>query len=327
MRWILEHNGDPNLATKMGDTPLMFAISMHQKKSVRLLLQWKANLHQVDSAGNAAIHIAAYGGHVEIVHCLLEQGADPNQRNSNNDTPLSTVASEGHVDVCEVLLQNGASISTLNSNFITPLQEAARFGHSAVVDLFLKHKPDLEVKDANGNTALLNAVLRGSLDCTRKILEAGAFVEACRKDGRNSLICTISEHYPARMLSLLLEFHANPNVFGPRGLPAVHLAVEKDTSEHLKVLAFNGAKLDQKDLIGRTPLLYAALKGKVDPVSELLRMNVGIHELDHMGRSLVHCAFAGFWDFCCMKEILERWGRSKRRLHSSDIDGWTPLHW
>jgi ankyrin len=57
--------------------------------------------------GFAPLHIAAEGGHTQLLTLLLRHGASVDQQSSNGLTPLHLAAQEDRVTVAEVLVENG----------------------------------------------------------------------------------------------------------------------------------------------------------------------------------------------------------------------------
>merc|ERR1711998_209331 len=56
MAYLVDMNGDVNLADKNGFTPLMSAVQGGHKGSTRQLLQLHADVHAQDKLGNTALH-------------------------------------------------------------------------------------------------------------------------------------------------------------------------------------------------------------------------------------------------------------------------------
>ena len=56
-----------------------------------------------DGAGNTALHMAAAGGHLGVVHALLQRQASPNVRNQRNETAFQVAGTRGFVEVARAM--------------------------------------------------------------------------------------------------------------------------------------------------------------------------------------------------------------------------------
>merc|ERR1719269_577387 len=72
-----------------GVTPLGYAVGHDQLSIVKVLIDAKANINDVDSAGNSAVHFAAGYGKVKILEHLLARGAAVSKVNQMGLTPLA----------------------------------------------------------------------------------------------------------------------------------------------------------------------------------------------------------------------------------------------
>jgi hypothetical protein len=108
---------------------------------------------------NAALHRAAYAGHLETVKMMLDRGA------TDLNPPLSSAAIKGHLDIVKLLIEHGA---TQRSN---PFITAACGGHFDVID-YLAQFP--EIQTAELNAALKEAALYGHLDAVHDLIRRGA---------------------------------------------------------------------------------------------------------------------------------------------------------
>jgi ankyrin repeat protein len=85
-----------------------------------------------------ALHLAAGGGHVQVVELLLRQGADPRALRQNKFSALHAAAMHGHAGVIEVLLAAGASPNVqTDPQLYAPLHSAAWAGHNTAVAALL----------------------------------------------------------------------------------------------------------------------------------------------------------------------------------------------
>jgi ankyrin repeat protein len=105
---------------------------------VRDMLRRDARLANARSPdGVPAVHLAAGGGHAELVALLIENGADVNARDANGWTPLHLAAAHGSGPLVQVLLAHGADATARTTHAtpdghpesLTALDIAERGGH------------------------------------------------------------------------------------------------------------------------------------------------------------------------------------------------------
>ncbi len=89
------------------------------------------------------LHMAAEGGHREIVDLLIAKGADINATAGWGDgvgwTPLHMAAEEGHKKVVELLILKGADINVKNGDDRTPLDDAIKHKNAEIANILRKH--------------------------------------------------------------------------------------------------------------------------------------------------------------------------------------------
>jgi hypothetical protein len=87
---LLAAGANPNKTAGVNDwTPLMHAVHKGQEGSVRVLLQYGADVNGRTENGNTALIEAAGYGYAEIVAILLEAGATPDVRDRDGYTALN----------------------------------------------------------------------------------------------------------------------------------------------------------------------------------------------------------------------------------------------
>lgn len=108
------------------------AVAKHETEQVEKLLT-RDNVGLTDSAGNAALHVAAAFGFVDLVRLILNTGADVDQRTNDGGTPLHLACIKGHLDCVRVLVEWGADLSKETRIHKTPLMYAQSHRHKAIV--------------------------------------------------------------------------------------------------------------------------------------------------------------------------------------------------
>ena len=64
-----------------------------------------------DGNGHVSLHVAAKGGHVEIVEMMLDLGVDVESSDLEGRSPLLTGARFGSLEVLKLLVQRGAEMN------------------------------------------------------------------------------------------------------------------------------------------------------------------------------------------------------------------------
>eukprot|EP00041_Stephanoeca_diplocostata_P013609 m.238952 g.238952 ORF g.238952 m.238952 type:complete len:357 (+) comp19404_c0_seq1:198-1268(+) len=154
-------------------TPLQLACTTHSLNVVDHLLEGNASVHHKNKDGWNALHVASRTGCPDIVHRLLQTSTRCCRDVSNNGRiPLMTAALHRHVQVVELLLGDNQRISSSPTDVTT--------GGRTCVNA-LTHR------DTCGQTALLAAVIGGSIRIIRSLAEAGANVHDVDDNGMGAL--------------------------------------------------------------------------------------------------------------------------------------------
>ena len=159
-----------NEETKFNETPLTYAIMLGKYKTIKLLLDNKANINQETKNGTTPLNNASERGDVKIIKLLLKRGADINQENKNNKTPLIMAIKSRDVEVIKLLLDNKANINQETKNGTTPLNNAidvtltdltrikyvdnvkVETEHIEVIKLLLERGADTNITNKSGRT-------------------------------------------------------------------------------------------------------------------------------------------------------------------------------
>ncbi len=132
--------------------------------------------------------IAAEGGDLSTVKEMLALGADPNAMGPLS-AALHCAAFEGHLDVVQYLLQHKADPDLTDTRGFHALQLAASKGRDAVARALIAGGADLEARTKHGGTALHVAVASNFPSMVQLLLDAGADKEV-RDSGGNTPIAT-----------------------------------------------------------------------------------------------------------------------------------------
>jgi ankyrin repeat protein len=162
----------------------------------------------------------------------------------------------------------------------------------------------VKFKDKHATTPLHYAAANGSVEALRTLLTAGAQVNAQNDFGATPLMWAITEPQKVR---LLVAAGADVNAKSKMGRPALYLAAANDGSsttvrlllDHrakveaqtlvaaasandlasIRLLIEKGAAVNEKDDLGRTPLMHAAGNGNLKAVELLLSKGADVNAI------------------------------------------------
>jgi ankyrin repeat protein len=163
-------------------TALFWAISTKQTETVRWLLEHGADVYRIADFGGekniTALHMAAWGGHLESAETLLQYGADATYHDPRyGSSPVGWADHLGHPELRDYLLEHAPlslddaafhgrtervrELVEANPRLVNgpdgtgaPLRQAAAAGHLTVVQYLLDKGADRNLTDADGKTAL-----------------------------------------------------------------------------------------------------------------------------------------------------------------------------
>ncbi|HTL03066.1 MAG TPA: ankyrin repeat domain-containing protein [Vicinamibacterales bacterium] len=218
IKTLLKAGAKPNVTLASGSTPLMVAMQYHYTDAALLLIEAGADFNVKDRAGNTLLHLAAQQGDLKLVNELLARKVDPNVRTPKSAAPANARGGGGGFG-----RGGGAGDQT-------PLLVAAKADHMDVMKALIAAGADPTVKAQDGSTLLLAAASGARLPTVKYVFE---------------------------------ELDKNMDVATTSGNTPMHLAVvlagrtEPECLEVVKYLADHGAKLDEKNAAGRTPISSA----------------------------------------------------------------------
>ena len=177
--------------------------SLNLEKVLVDLVLLNHNVVERDNQGNSALYYAAKSGNLKMACLLLCADADANMQNNDGETPL----------------------------FAT-----VRFGNHSIEEMLLFCRADPTIQNHNGETAdayrnqsrFLEAIKGKSVKTAEKMLNLGVSPDCMFANGRTALqVACKAGDLP--MVRLLLEYHANLELRGERGIwdfPPVSIAFD-----------------------------------------------------------------------------------------------------
>jgi len=256
-----------------GMTPLLYAAREGNADVARMLIGAGADVNQVEANGTSPLVVAIFNGHIDVARFLLARGADVNVSDGFGRAPLWSAVDLRNLDLDNKTGENPSDRSSAltliqallargaNPNAALTAEPPSRrwmlpFGASSWVNL-------------TGQTPLLRAALSGDVAVMRLLLDKGADPNLPTREGTTPLMAaagvgwvltqTYVESKAASLeaVKLCVEKGAGVNAANNAGITALHGAALRGSEEIIEYLAQHGARLDVKDILGRTPMTFA----------------------------------------------------------------------
>lgn len=289
---LVEHGADINAKTyRRSHTPLDKAAAKNHTDTVNILLNQKANLEaEVNNHQPTPLHHACKNMNLKMVQALLEHGADTNNKIhvfqnhasykslnplmyallDKNTFKLDT-DSTAQVTLVKMLMEQGSTIDITYDQV---------FSHIDTMVL-----PNLGTGSSGSVSIIQTPKFTSELSLGRnKLHEAASLMKVNADNG------TIAKD----ITDLELKIIENPtwiNMQDDFGLSPLHYLLQNglfdNTDEAIDLFINAGANLELEDMLGHTPLFYAAKFDNLEAVDSLIRHGADSTHLDHQGRDYV----------------------------------------
>lgn len=79
MRFLLQHNGNPNITDNEGNTPMMIAVQQGWIEGVQTLIRYQGDVNRANNRGETPLIRAVQLRNLPLVRALLDAHANPDQ--------------------------------------------------------------------------------------------------------------------------------------------------------------------------------------------------------------------------------------------------------
>lgn len=314
------------------DSALSYASYLVLDDFVEYLIELGVDLNKTNITNDSALTTAllkyervnpfAY----EIAENLINAGAKLNTVNNAGYTPVLLAAKHGADDLLRLMFERGADASFLNSSRYPPLFEALDSTHldgSTIIDLLIDNGADVNSQAGKLRIPVISSALehRKDFDLIEKLISTGANVNIVDAEGNSPLWYVIRNYnhdYELKLVKLLLESGANPNLFDKTPL----LLMYNLQSEVFKLLLEYGANPHYQNSDGENLLMLSVCNKSVNALKVLISKGVDINGLNNKKQNalfyLSECSqYSYIWD---MYDFLVSQGANYKRVNVQGHD-------
>ena len=288
---FLQAGISPDASMHCSEIPLITAIDKKYFEIADVLIDAGAKVNGSNCGGRTPLIAALSNGpyNPNMVNKLIKLGANLNAKETHwGYTPLTLALLARSLDMVEFLLKSGAHVNEKFNDGSTALMMMMNScDRIDFAQTLIKAGAEINAKDRSGRSALMIAAISGCNKNVQFLLDAGINVNATDNDNNNALAYSKN----CEMLNLLLRAGAKINNTDDEGFTPLMLAVRRNNIDIAISLIVNGALLNTHDwLLGRTPLILAAFFKRSEIVQALLKKGASANEEDYEGWTPLHWA-------------------------------------
>jgi len=191
---------------------------------------------------------AAKAGNLELVKLLVEHGAEINRGVLSGAPPLQFACMEGKIETVNYLIEHGASLT----NATASLCWAAWRGYSNIVVVLVEKGVPVDESSGELGTPLQRAFQGGFVNIAAFLIRHGADINKTERG--SSLLDTAVRFGSLETVKFLLDAGAKPNERDNYGVTPLMYAASGNNSEAAKLLLEHGADPQLKNPRGQTAM-------------------------------------------------------------------------
>jgi len=259
--------------------------------------------------GGTILMYAAANSPLNIVKECIEKGANIELFDSQGNTAIMFTVFYNKIENFKYLLSLNANINRINNDKESILHYAVAKNNLELVKIFCERKCNINTTNINGKTPLMFAVcskriaISDRLNIIKILIESGADMEIKDYEYQNTpLMCSIDE---PEIANYLLDLKANvhtSNIIGDTPLLFAALFGDLQIFERIHKMGFD---LNEQNLQGNRAINFAVGNNHINILKYLLDNNANVNVFDNQKESLLNiCVLYDRYDM--LKMILEK---------------------
>ena len=250
MEKVVNAGGDINKETFDNETALYSAAEHDQYQACKWLITRGAAVHGVsDFFANIFLKAVKHG---------------------DLDIELVIAAEKGQFIACKNLIKCGANIKIASSYFSDFLLWATQHGDAPFMEEVVSAGGDINKENINGETPLHRAIEHDQYQACKWLLNRGANVKTASQFYVN-IIAMAAQHGDGDLWEIIMNVVGDIDEKNRDGKTALYISVENSQYDGCEWLLGKGAKPNNPDKSGLTPLYCSCKEGSLEIAKLLLR--------------------------------------------------------
>lgn len=303
---------------------------MGHSSLVTFLLKRGANINQRDSLGRGMISTCIYSSaanpttKTKIMKTLINYGANLNEVDVNGQTPIILATLENQPALVSAMVDLGADMDFIDNNCYTAVAYAVKKNLSELVDLFLRKNAATHILDTNGRSIFSIACLFNSKQALASLMERG-LDEMHRDNSGWTPLHEASYSGHLAIAQMLIDYGSELDACDNDGKTSVFYACQEGHLDMVQLLVMRGASLCVRSHQGVSPMRVATLYNRRHICEYLLQQptNIDINYVDTDGRTMLFNLIQTNGNNLDTIELLLSHGAS---VMTRGPDGWTCFH-
>lgn len=255
---------------------LLITPNLSSLKMVEYFTAKGLQLNSTDNNGNGVFNYTAQKGNKTMLEILIKKGLSYKKLNNNGGNAMlfatrGSRSGYNSLNFLKYLESLGIRPNITNKEGKTPLHNIS-YGNKdlATFNYFINKGVDINQIDKNGNTALINAASRNSLEIIKLLANRTKNINHTNKDGNSAL--TRSIRNKSNVIKYLLGKGANVNITDKKGnnlgyylFNTFSIKNMKEFESKLAILKAKGLDVSKKQKDGTT-LYHLAIKKQSLPM-------------------------------------------------------------
>lgn len=257
VKLLLERGVNVNEECKLGATALFFACNLGRTDIINILLDAGATIEYEIHNETTILNEVAKSNDTAVAQLLLQRGADPNHASPDGTPPLHHAIRKQNLEMIRILLDQGASVNGQGNEGAGPLHIAAIVENVEIIELLCTRGAQVDAPGSPRIPPMFYAIFKNNEELLRAFLDQGAKLS---NEMTTAYHTAASRGFPSMMRLLLKHASQSPsdvvsvNQTDHGGRCPLHIAADKGDLETVRILSEAGARMNDEDAKGATPL-------------------------------------------------------------------------